>query len=244
VSLYSSSPPRATVHPYTLVGRPSLLFLVFGRRAILSSALMWQSILYPPIFCRVIDAALIFLFSWHSKNIAFTQKMAAYSHLYSFASTKAVVHWFQIMRSGRFVMYDDDMSIPALRSSAHTPRSGYRPARFPTRNIATSIVLLYGDTDALVDIEAMRNELPKDRLEIRRLTGYEHLDVIWGKNVHLDVIPQITRALREHCKTPGVIKSDLNGVGPDDIPHRDAASGSTDGWDAGGTSGYATSSDS
>jgi lysosomal acid lipase/cholesteryl ester hydrolase len=203
---------------------------------------MWQSILYPPIFCRVIDASLTFLFSWHSKNITFRQKMAAYSHLYSFASTKAVVHWFQIMRSGRFVMYDDDMAIPALRPSAHTPRPGYRPARFPTRNIATSVVLIYGDTDSLIDVEAMRNELPKDRLEIRRLTGYEHLDIIWGKNVHLDVIPQITRALREHCKKPEVIKGDLNGLGPDFIPHQDAA-GSTDSWDGGGFSDYATSTD-
>lgn len=52
---------------------PTLLFLIFGRRAILSSAIMWQQILYPPIFSRVLDVSLDFLFSWRSKNIAPTQ---------------------------------------------------------------------------------------------------------------------------------------------------------------------------
>ena len=59
----------------------------------------------PPIFVKIIDTALIFLFSWHSKQISQDQKLAAYAHLYSFASVKSVVHWFQIMRTGTFQMY-------------------------------------------------------------------------------------------------------------------------------------------
>jgi lysosomal acid lipase/cholesteryl ester hydrolase len=143
-------------------------------------------------------------------------------------------------------MYDDDMYIPALRPSEHTPRPGYRPAKFPTRNIATNIVILYGDVDSLVDIDSMRHELPEHHLDIRRLRGYEHLDVLWGKNVHVDVIPQVTRALREHCKKPEMIRSDVNGFGPNASLHPDAAfaSGSVDGWENGGTSDYATSVES
>ncbi|KAH9177784.1 triacylglycerol lipase [Lactarius sanguifluus] len=224
---------------------PTLLFLIFGRRAILSSALMWQNILYPPIFYRLIDASLVFLFSWYSHNITSTQKLAAYAHLYSFASTKSVVHWFQIMRSGRFVMYDDDVYTPSLRPSKHNPRPGYRPATFPTRNIATSIVILYGDVDSLVDIDAMRHELPKHRLDIRCLSGYEHLDVLWGKNVHVDVIPHVTRVLREHCESPELIRTDVNGVSAKAFLHPDATWGarSADSCENGGTSGYATPSD-
>jgi lysosomal acid lipase/cholesteryl ester hydrolase len=206
---------------------------------------MWQSILYPPIFVRLIDAGLVFLFSWHSRNIAFTQKIAAYAHLYSFASTKSVVHWFQIMRSGRFVMYDDDPYTPALRSNRNSPRPGYRPAKFPTRNIATSIVILYGDIDSLVDISAMRHELPEHRLDIRRLKGYEHLDILWGKNVHVDVIPQVVRALRQHCENPEMIKSDADGFGCKATLHPDAAYGygSADSWENGAISDYAASTD-
>jgi lysosomal acid lipase/cholesteryl ester hydrolase len=226
--------------------RPTLLFLIFGRRAILSSALLWQSILYPPIFVRLIDASLIFLFSWHSHNITMMQKLAAYSHLYSFASTKSVVHWFQIMRSGTFLMYDDDLYVPVLRSNKQSPNTGYRPAKFPTRNIATSIVILYGDTDSLVDIDAMRHELPEHGLDIRRLKGYEHLDVLWGQNVHVDVIPQVVRALHEHCEKPEMIQNIADALkSKDNLLHPDAAygNGTIDGGENGFTSDYATSTD-
>merc|ERR1711939_1087984 len=46
---------------------PQVLFLLFGRRSILSSATMWQSILYPPIFVRLIDMGLSFLFHKHQE---------------------------------------------------------------------------------------------------------------------------------------------------------------------------------
>ncbi|KAK6594572.1 ab-hydrolase associated lipase region [Botrytis cinerea] len=90
---------------------PQVLFLLFGRRSILSSATMWQSILYPPIFVRLIDMGLKFLFGWHAKNMSTSQKLAAYPHLYSFTSTKAVVHWFQIIRTKSFQMYDDEPNL-------------------------------------------------------------------------------------------------------------------------------------
>lgn len=76
---------------------PNFLFLLFGRRSILSSTTMWQTILYPPIFVRIIDTSLSILFGWEGKNISWYQKLAGYLHLYSFTSTKSVVHWFQIM---------------------------------------------------------------------------------------------------------------------------------------------------
>ena len=61
---------------------PQLLFLAFGRKAMLSSTAMWQSILYPPIFVRAIDMSLKFLFNWTSRNISAHQKLAAYPHLF------------------------------------------------------------------------------------------------------------------------------------------------------------------
>ena len=54
---------------------PEVLFLAFGRRSILSSATMWQAILYPPIFVRILDLSLSFLFDWQGKNISLDQKV-------------------------------------------------------------------------------------------------------------------------------------------------------------------------
>ncbi|TFK44443.1 triacylglycerol lipase [Crucibulum laeve] len=187
---------------------PTLLFLFFGRKSILSSATMWQSIIYPPIFAQVIDKSLIWLFNWHSKNISTNQKIAAYAHLYSFASVKSVVHWFQIMRNAAFQMYDDDVMPPVTRTSV----SSYRPARFPTRNIVTPIVLLYGDCDSLVDIDTMLAQLPEHTMA-KRLHTYEHLDILWGKNVDRDVIPEVIDALKKHQEDKAVKADGADSMG-------------------------------
>ncbi|KAI0338374.1 lipase [Trametopsis cervina] len=195
---------------------PAFLFLLFGRKAILSSAPAWQSLLYPPVFVQVIDSSLGWLFNWRGKNIDYTQKYAAYAHLYSFASVKSVVHWFQIMRNGKFQMYDDDVQqFIVARGGQHQPSgvSSYAPARFPTKNIVTPIVLLYGDSDSLVDIEQMLHELP-EHTTATRLHNYEHLDILWGENVDKDVIPRVIDSLQKHCVRPERVNATakINGI--------------------------------
>ncbi|QSZ37206.1 hypothetical protein DSL72_009300 [Monilinia vaccinii-corymbosi] len=168
---------------------PQVLFLLFGRRSILSAATTWQSILYPPIFVRLIDMGLSFLFGWYAKNISTAQKLAAYPHLYSFTSTKSVVHWFQIIRTKSFQMYDDEPQPVLGGVSKYT-----KVARFPTRNIKTPIVLLYGGSDSLVDINVMLKELPAHTTAIE-IPHYEHLDFLWAREVEALVFPHIFDAL-------------------------------------------------
>lgn len=60
------------------------------------------------------------------------------------------------MRNKSFQMYDDDIQ-PFLSFSG---RNFYKVAKFPTRNITTPIVLVYGGSDSLVDIDVMLRELP------------------------------------------------------------------------------------
>ncbi|KAF1988686.1 alpha/beta-hydrolase [Aulographum hederae CBS 113979] len=170
---------------------PEVLFLAFGRRALLTSAMMWQAILYPPIFVRFIDLSLSFLFGWQAKNITPHQKLAAYPHLYSFSSVKSVVHWFQIIRTGKFQMYDDEVQGPFSIAD----NSKYQKvARFPTRNIKTPIVLVYGGSDSLVDINVMLKELPKDTVTFE-VPHYEHLDFLWAGDVDTEVFPVVFDAL-------------------------------------------------
>ncbi|RKU44314.1 cholesterol esterase [Coniochaeta pulveracea] len=180
---------------------PQVLFLLFGRRSILSSATMWESILYPPLFTYFIDTALGFLFNWRTQNISTSQKLAAYPHLYSFTSTKSVVHWFQIIRNKSFQMYDDDVHPPISLSSS----SKYtKVAKYPTRNIRTPIVLVYGGSDSLVDINVMLRELPKQTIATG-IPHYEHLDFLWARDVDEQVFPHVFDALEsftgpEHTK--------------------------------------------
>jgi len=104
-------------------------------------------------------------------------------------------------------MYDDDdleVSVPHHRSGTSSGPTAYCPARFPTKNISSPIVLLYGDSDSLVDIDLMLKELPAGSNAIP-LEGYEHLDVIWGKDVDKDVIPKVIETLIRHCESPNTI---------------------------------------
>ncbi|KAI0853584.1 alpha/beta-hydrolase [Daldinia vernicosa] len=170
---------------------PQVLFLLFGRRCILSSATMWQSILYPPLFMKLIDMGLSFLFGWKTKNISVSQKLAAYPHLYSFTSTKSVVHWFQIIRNQSFQMYDDDVQ---THLSIHTSSKYTKVAKYPTRNIKTPIVLVYGGSDSLVDIKVMMRELP-NRTVATEIPHYEHLDFLWARDVDVQVFQHVFDAL-------------------------------------------------
>lgn len=180
---------------------PQVLYLLFGRRSILSSATMWQSILYPPIFVKTIDMGLKFLFGWHAKNMSTSQKLAAYPHLYSFTSTKSVVHWFQIIRNKSFQMYDDDVQ-PAISLGSVSKYT--KVAKFPTRNIKTPVVLVYGGSDSLVDIDVMMKELPGHTIATE-VPHYEHLDFLWARDVDTLVFPHVFDALEsfrdaEHTK--------------------------------------------
>ncbi|EPS39670.1 hypothetical protein H072_6519 [Dactylellina haptotyla CBS 200.50] len=170
---------------------PDVIFLFFGRRSLLPSTMFWQSILYPPIFVTAIDKSLQFLFNWTGKNITLQQKLASYAHLYSFTSVKALVHWFQIIRNKKFQMYDDDVQSPVGWGYG---RSYYKPAKFPTKNISAPVVLVYGGSDSLVDIEVMMKELP-DHTIAKEIKHYEHLDFLWGEETDTLVIPHVLEAL-------------------------------------------------
>ncbi|KFZ01230.1 hypothetical protein V500_00849 [Pseudogymnoascus sp. VKM F-4518 (FW-2643)] len=177
---------------------PEVLFLLFGRRSILSSTTMWESIMYPPIFVRAIDTSLAFLFGWYGKNISMAQKLAAYPHLYSFTSTKSVVHWFQIIRTASFQLYDDDVQ-PPLRLGSVSKYT--KVARFPTRNIKTPVVLVYGGSDSLVDIDVMLKQLPAHTVATE-IPHFEHLDLLWARDVDTLVFPHVIDAL-ESFSEPG-----------------------------------------
>lgn len=179
---------------------PDFLFLLFGRRSILSSTTMWQTMLYPPIFVRLIDSSLSMLFDWKAKNISRYQKLAAYLHLFSFTSTKSVVHWFQIIRNKNFQFFDDEIHAPF--SIAASERF-YKPVKYPTKNIKTPIVLLYGSSDSLVDISVMQGRLPRGTVA-KPIATYEHLDFLWAEDVDKQVFGHVFEALDLYSRSPHI----------------------------------------
>ena len=67
-------------------------------------------------------------------------------------------------------MYDDDVQAQSMMNMFGN--TFYRVARFPTKNITTPIVLVWGGSDSLVDIRVMLKELPGHTIDIGvRLSG-------------------------------------------------------------------------
>ncbi|GAO50359.1 alpha/beta-hydrolase [Saitoella complicata NRRL Y-17804] len=187
---------------------PGILFSFFGHKSLLPSTMFWQMLIYPPIFVRIIDACTGLLFGWTNNNSSFAQKVVSYNHLYSFTSVKALVHWFQIIRSQKFQMYDDDSSLSLSLTSQF-----YRVARFPTKNIHTPIALIYGGSDSLVDINAMLRELPRHTVA-HEIPKYEHLDLIWADDVDELVFPHVFDILKNFAETlPSSVKEAIDEVG-------------------------------
>ncbi|CEP22233.1 TGL1 [Cyberlindnera jadinii] len=169
---------------------PSIMYLIFGKKTLLPTASFWQQICYPPLFSKVIDYCVAFLFNWQNENITFDQKIASFAHLYSPTSVKSVVHWFQIIRNSSFQMFDEGVSLTNALSKA------FRTPSFPTRtNIKVPIKLIYGTIDSLVDINKMTDLLPEGLTECVAVPNHEHLDLIWGDHIEELVFPHILRFL-------------------------------------------------
>ncbi|KAJ3063910.1 cholesterol esterase [Quaeritorhiza haematococci] len=127
---------------------PDIIYLLFGRKSLLSSCLFWQSILTPLTFASVIDTSMWVLFSWSSKTLL--HKSIVYRHLYSYTAVKIVVHWFQIIRTKRFQMYDEAPSMLPNSTSA-----GHVVPKFPVKQIRTPVALFYGGKDTLPDMSVL-----------------------------------------------------------------------------------------
>lgn len=173
-----------------LKSSPRLMYLFFGNRILLPSATVWQKTLHPTIFNFIIDVANRVLFNWRSENISPHQKQASYAKLYSTTSVKSVVHWFQILHAQKFQMFEEyDIVI-----NSWNPTRSYQITTFPTRtNIRIPVLLLYGGSDSLVDIEVMKSNLPSSQVFDVMIPEHEHLDLIWGRDVANLVIPNVLR---------------------------------------------------
>lgn len=157
---------------------PRLMYLFFGRNIVLPSAVIWQRSTHPHVFTVLIDICNRFLFNWKSNNIKMVQKKISYAKLYSTTSVKCIVHWFQILRSQKFQFFEESDDV---FNSLSRP---YQVPSFPTRtNIKVPILLIYGGSDLLVDIDVMKRNLPKNFIFDIKVDNHEHLDLIWGDEV-------------------------------------------------------------
>lgn len=94
IAMAPATTPKGLQHPLIdafVKATPSVIYLMFGRKTPLKLALFWQRIISPPLFVKVIDASVRFLFGWTGANMTSDQKTVSYQHLYSLTSVKSLV---------------------------------------------------------------------------------------------------------------------------------------------------------
>lgn len=174
--------------------RPDFIFLLFGKRSILPSTLFWRKILSRDMFVQAIDIAVMFLFGWSTQCIDPAEKALLYSHIYSFSSVKTVVHWFQIIQSTKFQMFDD--------SNLSNPYDRYTTQTLPcyqTLQLKCPVACFYGGRDNLPNTKAVLASIPKDKVVLfHKEEEYEHLDFMWAKDTGEKIYPHILNLLKKY----------------------------------------------
>ncbi|KAJ1554805.1 cholesterol esterase [Nowakowskiella sp. JEL0078] len=172
---------------------PEVIYLLFGRKVMLSSVLFWESVLSSWTFAKIIDFCVWMLFGWTSKFVS--HKNVVYRHLYSFTSVKIVVHWFQIMRTRRFQMYEESPTF--FRDAV----GGHIVPKFPTEHIKTPIALFYGGKDTLPDVKYIFQNSPAPVFCLKvEEQEFEHVDFLWGKELNQLIFPGIIGLLHEYAE--------------------------------------------
>lgn len=172
---------------------PEIIYLLFGKKSLMPSALFWHSILDKKSYAFSISTAVRLLFRWTTENIKDPQ--VVFNHLYSYTSVKCVVHWFQIINRGRFQMYDET---PGYLPNGQN--SGHLVPKFPTQDIQTPIALFYGGMDTLADMKWLLKETASP-IYCLQVEEYEHICFLWAKGLDRTVIPAVLGLLDKFAET-------------------------------------------
>lgn len=144
----------------------------------LSIAIWWQRTVSRTFFVKTIDVSMGYLFSWKSSQMSLKRKLEVYPHIYSGASVKCVVHWFQMMQSGRLSLFGD------------CPAGHYVPVTYDLAKVSCPVAIVHGGSDHLVEVESLKHTLPNVVLVLQE-EKYEHLDTIWADTAKDSVFPKV-----------------------------------------------------
>jgi len=181
--------------------KPQLLFLIFGKKMMLSFSLFWRKVLTHELYAQLIDTMMYFLFGWTCTNILASEKPLLYSHLYSYSSVKCMVQWFQITASRRFQMYDDNIKVTQCGEDARC-RPYALPCYHPAQ-IKVPMHLFCGDKDTVPDTDWLLKQVPPQTF-VHREESYEHLDFLWAYNAPERVFSQVVNIIEKHYGTMAI----------------------------------------
>jgi len=185
--------------------KPSIVFLLFGKKALLGQTLFWRRVLSTQAFTYIIDLCLDFLFGWNMANLEATEKPVLYSHLYSYSSVKTLVHWFQITSNQHFQAFDDNIK---NRNPASSYKSYVLPSYLPSR-IKCPMAVFYGGRDTVPQMDWLLSQLPEGTF-VHREESYEHLDFVWAKTAPSLIDKQVVQLINQRSTPSKMLRKSLS----------------------------------
>lgn len=199
IGISPSMTPNWVFNPivYLFIKFPNLIYFIFGRKSLMPSGTVLIVKLMGPFFRLFVDTTFYLLFDWRIKNLTNIQKQMVYPHVFSPSSVKSIVHWLQIIKSHSFQMYDS-VNHSFISKLSSTTYKLHKVTEFPINTITTKIMLIYGSLDNLVEIMSMEKGLINCKeLKLHGIQNYEHIDVLWAKNVEKEVFKPILKEINE-----------------------------------------------
>ena len=158
--------------------KPRVLYPIFGSGSFLPFVHSVKKVVPSSVFSWIIEGSLQGLFGWDLKKFGpMNRRELLYRHLFEDASMTNIVHWFQIIESGEFSMFDSEShnflpSVPTTFSPKTVPK-------YPTKHISTKIHLFYGERDTISDVKYLVSHLPEHTC-MTMIKEYEHMDFLWA----------------------------------------------------------------
>jgi len=147
----------------------------------------------------VVCADIIFLLCGTDRMNLNESRMDVYmSHTPGGTSVRNMIHWSQLVTSGKFQMFDYGPTLNILHYNQSTPLQ-YSPQNlnFPPMAFFVGGVDKLAD---LTDIKKLVDKLPQNNkpILIHEELLYDHLDFVWGIDAHIKIYPQIVSIAQKY----------------------------------------------
>lgn len=115
-------------------------------------------------------------------------------------STKNLLHWVQMVRSGYFQQFDFGSAAANQIAYGQSTPPLYDTSKFHTNLAHVQMLLFAGANDALVnkyDFAKLLNILPQTNVKSKVVDDYNHLDYMWSADVNMYVNDDIRSFLAQ-----------------------------------------------
>jgi lysosomal acid lipase/cholesteryl ester hydrolase len=170
------------------------LYPILGSGSFLPFVHSFKKVVPTNFFSWIIQGSLQGIFGWELKKFGpMNRRELLYRHLFEDSSISNIVHWFQIIESGEFTMFNSDSHnfLPTLQ----TKFSRKTAIKYPTKHITTKIHLFYGEKDTISDVEYLASHLP-EHTSMTMIKEYEHMDFLWADCAHSNCWTHVIDLLR------------------------------------------------